>query len=503
MPAHPDPRRPNVLFVTLDQFRADSLSCAGHPLVRTPHLDALAAEGVRFARHYSQAAPCAPGRAALYTGTYQMNNRVVANGSPLDSRLDNVAFMAQRAGYHPVVFGYTDQAADPRQITDPADPRWSNWEGVLPGFEELLCLDERHEAWLQWLRELGYEGDATTDPDIALATEHERPAEHSVTQFLTDRFLAWLHDQGRGADAQPWFAHLSFIRPHPPYDAAGHFATMYDPAACPPALPAPLPLHPLHDVLLNVAWVSAPTDPAEVAQLRAQYYGMISEVDHHLGRIVAALRERGEWDDTLVVITSDHGEQLGDQGLVQKCGYFEASYHILCIVRDPHGVAGEVIEHFTENVDIAPTICDAIGLPVPQQCDGFPLTPFLRGEQPPLWRDEAHYEWDWRDALIMLDPTREHTWPWRRSLERHNLAVVRTATHAYVQFADGDWLCFDLAADPSWQVTVSDPAVVLPLAQRMLVWRQQYLDRTLTGVLMRDGGIGRRPDPIAAGWLSP
>lgn len=494
--------RPNVLFVTLDQFRADSLSCAGHPLVRTPHLDALAAEGVRFARHYSQAAPCAPGRAALYTGTYQMNNRVVANGSPLDSRLDNIAFMAQRAGYHPVVFGYTDQAADPRQIADPADPRWSNWEGVLPGFDEILCLDERHAAWLECLQELGYTGPQATDPDIALTTEHERPAEHSVTQFLTDHFLDWLGEQPNQPGDTPWFAHLSFIRPHPPYDAAGHYAVMYDPADCPPPLPIPQPVHPAHDILLSVGWINAPSDPAEVARLRAQYYGMISEVDHHIGRIIDTLQQRGEWENTMVVVTSDHGEQLGDQGLIQKCGYFEASYHIICIVRDPAGIHGAVVDEFTENVDIAPTICDAIGLPVPTQCDGFPLTPFLRGEQPPRWRSAAHYEWDWRDAFIMMEPNREHTWPWKRSLERRNLAVVRTNSHAYVQFGDGDWICFDLAADPGWQVTTTDPAVVLPLAQRMLVWRQQHLDRTLTGMLMRDGGIGRRPPPVAGPYFT-
>ena len=80
---------PNVLLITLDQFRGDTLSAAGHPVVSTPNLDAIAAEGVRFARHFAQAAPCAPGRAALYTGTYQMNNRVVANGTPLDHRFDN------------------------------------------------------------------------------------------------------------------------------------------------------------------------------------------------------------------------------------------------------------------------------------------------------------------------------------------------------------------------------------------------------------------------------
>ena len=481
--------RPNVLFVTLDQFRGDSLSCAGHPLVRTPNLDAIAAQGVRLGRHYAQAAPCAPGRAALYTGTYQMTNRVVANGTPLDFRFDNVARAAVRGGYHPVMFGYTDQGADPREITDPADPRLSHWEGVLPGFEELLCLDERHEPWLAWLRTLGYDGEVVNNPDFALETENERPAEHSVTQFLTDRFLEWLDGQDG-----PWFAHTSFIRPHPPYVAAGHYATMYDPADCPPALPIPQQRHRLHDILLGVSWVTAPADIDELAHMRAQYYGMISEVDAHLGRICDALKARGEWDNTIIIITADHGEQLGDQGLQQKCGWFESSYHILGIVRDPSQPAGHgtVVDEFTENVDIMPTLCEAIGVPVPVQCDGVPLTPFLGGDRPVRWRTAAHYEWDWRDTFIPAGVVGE---PWDRGLERYNLAVVRTDSHAYVQFGTGDWLCYDLAADPTWQTLVTEPAVVLPLAQQMLLWRQHHLDRQLTGMLLRGGGIGRLPDP--------
>ncbi len=481
--------RPNVLFITLDQFRGDSLSCAGHPLVRTPNLDALAVEGVRFARHYAQAAPCAPGRAALYTGTYQMNNRVVANGTPLDHRFDNVARVGLRAGYHPVMFGYTDQGADPRRISDPADPRLSNWEGVLPGFDELLCLDERHAPWLEWLRSLGYDA---TDPDLMLETEHERPAEHSVTTFLTDHFLDWLGEQD-----EPWFAHTSYIRPHPPYDAAGDYATMYDPADCPPPLPIPEDRHPMHDMFLSYPGVAAPSDAEGIAHLRSQYYGMISEVDHHLGRIWQALRDRGEWENTVVIITADHGEQLCDQGLVQKLGFFESSYHIIGLVRDPRHRQGfgTVVTDFTENVDIMPTLCDAIGEPVPLQCDGFPLTPFLRGERPSTWRTEAHYEWDWRDVYITQGA---HEWPWDRRLERQNLAMLRTDRYAYVQFGDGDWLCFDLEADPTWQTKVTDPAVVLPLAQKMLTWRQQHLDRQLTGMLLRNGGVGRMPDPLLA-----
>ena len=130
----------NILLITLDQFRGDCLSCAGHPVVRTPNLDELAQNGVRFSRHYSQAAPCGPGRASLYTGLYQAQHRVVGNGTPLDRRFDNIAWAARRAGYRPTLFGYTDQAIDPRDVTDPADPRLSSYEGVLPGFEVGLDL---------------------------------------------------------------------------------------------------------------------------------------------------------------------------------------------------------------------------------------------------------------------------------------------------------------------------------------------------------------------------
>lgn len=481
-------QRPNILLITLDQFRADSMGCAGHPLVRTPNLDRLAAEGVRFARHYAQAAPCAPGRAALYTGTYQMNNRVVANGTPLDRSLDNVALLGRRAGYRPALFGYSDQGADPRGIVDPSDARLFTWEGVLPGFDLVLNLDEHHQPWLDWLRQLGYEvGSAYPE----LAREHTRPAEHSVTQFFTDSFLSWLDEQ-----TEPWFAHLSFLRPHPPFSAPGSYASMYDPADCPPAVPSPPRREPLHEALLAHPLVAA----SSVAEMRAQYYGLISEVDAHLGRIWDELRRRGEWQSTFIVVTADHAEQLGDQGLQGKVGYFEASYHILGIIRDPAqaDAHGTVVDDFTENVDIMPTLCDVLGQPVPQQCDGLPLTPYLSGTRPSQPKDAAYYEWDWRDVFI---PHGDHPWPWDRRLERHNLAVRRSAERAYVQFGDGTWRCFDLANDPTWRTEVDDSALVLADAQAMLVWRATHTNRALTGMLLTaDGPIGRLPDPLPAGF---
>jgi arylsulfatase A-like enzyme len=469
------------LLITLDQFRADCLSCAGHPVVRTPALDDLAGQGIRLARHYAQAAPCSPGRAALYTGTYQMNNRVVANGTPLDARFDNVAHAARRAGYVPALFGYTDQGVDPRNVDDPDDPRLSTYEGVLPGFDPVLDMSGWQLPWLQWLNSHGYD---FADPVTALACEHERPAELSTSTFLTDVFLGWLGDQ-----SQPWFAHLSYLRPHPPYSAAGEYSTMYDPASLPAPLPVPANRHRLVDGLLRSA-AAAPEDPAQVARMQAQYFGMISEVDAQLARVWAALGDRREWENTVIVVTADHAEQLGDQGLVEKAGFYESSYAIVGIVRDPRFDHTGVVDDFTENVDIMPTICEAMGLEVPSQCDGFPLTPFLEGNRPTSWRSAAYYEWDWRDVFI---PHGDHDWPWDRRLECQNLAVRRSRDRAFVHFGDGSWRCFDLSGDPTWQTEITDPAVVLAEAAEMLSWRSRNLDRTMTGMLLQDGGVGRRP----------
>jgi arylsulfatase A-like enzyme len=482
----------NILLITLDQFRADSLSCAGHPVVKTPHLDALAAQGVRFARHYSQAAPCSPGRASLYTGLYQFNHRVVANGTPLDRRFDNLAKAARRAGYAPTLFGYTDQAVDPRETTGPDDPRLRSYEGMLPGFEAGCFFNATEAApWIEWVRAQGH--DIPDHWEEALATEPQRPASLSQSAWLTDQFLAW-----HGRQDRPWFAHLSQFRPHPPFAAAGEFSTLYHPDA------VPLPVSPaetrdsLHNGLLGHPQMAAPRGEREIRQLRAQYYGMVSEADAQLGRVWAALKASGQWDNTLIIVTSDHGEMLCDHGLIQKGGWFEQSYHILGLIRDPRagGVRGAVVDAFTENVDVFPTLCDAMGVPVPAQCDGLPLTPFLKGETPPWWREAAHWEFDWRAAFI---PSGPHPWPWDRRLESQCLSVRRTRDAGYVHFGDGSWLCFDLARDPTWRTPLTDPAAILRHAQGLMTWRQQHQDRTHTGFLVEHGGIGRWPD-MPAGW---
>jgi arylsulfatase A-like enzyme len=382
------------------------------------------------------------------------------------------------------LFGYTDQSVDPRLTDGPWDTRLQSYEGVLPGFADGVRLAAGDPLlWTDWLKSLGYT--LPDKPDDVLSLEPQRPAEHSMSAFLTDRFLAWLDTR-----EAPWFAHLSQFRPHSPYAAAGHFSKMYDPDAVDLPIAPSDDRHWLHEGLLQHPLLAAPKNEGAMRRLRAQYYGMVSEADHQLGRVWAALKARGAWDDTLIVVTSDHGEQLGDHGLLQKLGFFEASFHILGVVRDPRHNTYGVVERFTENIDVFPTLCEAMGLPVPAQCDGLPLTPLLAGETPPFWRDAAHWEFDWRFSYIANGT---HPWPWDRRLERQNLAVRRDAESAYVQCGDGSWLCFDLVADPGWRTKTTDPARVLEKAQAMLTWRANHADRTMTGMLVEKGGIGRWP----------
>src|SRR5262249_54827839 len=143
----------------------------------------------------------------------------------------------------------------------------------------------------------------------------------------------------------------------------------------------------------------------------AVYYGLMTRVDDELGRLMAFLRASGLIDNTLIIFTSDHGEQMGDHWMVGKGGYFDASYRIPLIVRDPRPSAdasrGKVVSAFTENVDIMPTMLRAIGAPIPHQCDGASLAPFLEtGAAPAGWRDAAHWEFDFRDPADDTPETR-------------------------------------------------------------------------------------------------
>jgi arylsulfatase A-like enzyme len=482
----------NVLFITADQWRGDCLSAAAHPVARTPNLDRLAAGGVSFRRHFAQAAPCGPSRASLYTGMYLMNHRSVLNGTPLDTRHDNVALVARRLGYEPALFGYTDTSIDPRTV-EPDDARLFRYEGVLPGFDPVCHLPEGEPfAWLEWMRADGVDvpDEWRTFVDRPAAgsrwrTQYE--AKHSQTRFLTDRFIEWADDRRAGPGA--WFAHVSFLRPHPPFLAPAPYDTMFDPASVPPPVRAASRAeegaqHPLLGVMIDHPFLKSPDDDQEQRELQATYYGMLAEVDDQMARILDWLDTTDQAERTLVIFTSDHGENLGSHYMLHKLGWFDESYNVPLIVRGPGVHRDVVVDAFTEHVDVLPTICSLLGADVPLQCDGRALTPWLHGEVPGDWRKETHFEFDFRDPD---SPLIEEVFG--ITLEECALAVLRDDHGKYVQFSGYPALpsvFFDLDADPDQLRNVADdPAyavAVLGYTQRMLAWRMQHTERTLTGM---------------------
>jgi arylsulfatase A-like enzyme len=314
-------------------------------------------------------------------------------------------------------------------------------------------------------------------------------AENSETAFLVERLIDWLDHHGD----DPFFIHASFFRPHPPFRNPPGYHDRYDAEAIAPFVAAPTReaeagSHPFNQLALANRAAAAPRSELDRRQLRATYYGAQREVDDRLGDLFGYLEQTGLAGDTLVVLTSDHGEMGCDHWLVEKLGYWDESYFVPLIVRDPRseadGTRGSVVDEFTESVDVLPTLCDWMGVDVPIQVDGMSLRPFVHGEPTPQWRTEAHFEWDFSmpdspQTQAMMGLPLSHSW----------LAVVRGRTRKYVQFAAASNrlppLLFDLEQDPfQLEDLARDPTRAGEAwgeAERLLQWRMRNDDRTLSG----------------------
>ena len=212
----------------------------------------------------------------------------------------------------------------------------------------------------------------------------------------------------------------------------------------------------------------APESEKKLRRLKASYYGLMSEVDDNLGRLFAHLKATGQYDDTLIVFTSDHGEQMGDHWLLGKCGYFEQSYHIPLIVRDPRASAdatrGRTVDAFTENVDIMPTMLEWLGIDAPHACDGRSLIPFLRvvGAAGALARQKRIGN---STSAILRTTAQSARWEYRCTRARST--CIRGERYKYVHFAGLPPLLFDLHDDPhEFRNRAEDPAY-LPVGARI------------------------------------
>ncbi|WP_138469151.1 phosphoric/sulfuric ester hydrolase PehA [Poseidonocella sp. HB161398] len=505
---------PNVLFIVVDQWRGDMLARLGAAGLRTPNIDRLCREGTTFASHYTVTVPCGPSRASLMTGLYAMTHRAVQNTIPLDRRHANLATELRASGYDPALIGYSTSVPDPRAAA-PGDPRFGWLGDVMEGFRPICSFEPEKESYFGWLAQNGVELPAKRD-DIWLpegadavpgATDRPSriPAHLSDTAFFTEAALSYLKGVTPG---RPFFLHLGYWRPHPPFVASAPYHAMYDPAEMPAPVraesaEAEAAQHPLLEFYLRdtsqggffqgAQGRAADMSEAEIRQMRATYWGLMSEIDDQLGRVFAELEEAGLWDDTLIVFTSDHGEQLGDHHLLGKVAYHDESYHIPLVIRDPRRPdrAGEVETAFTESVDVMPTILDWLGATPPAHVDGRSLLPFLDGQPPADWRQEAHFEYDFRNVFYSRPEEELGV-----GMDEASLAVIRDGKWKYVHFAALPPLLFDLEADPHQFVNLAaDPAhaaVVAEYAGRMLSWRMRHADRSLTGYASSPGGLVNR-----------
>ncbi len=471
-------------------------------MVRTPNIDALAKDGVVFPKHYTCSVPCGPSRATFLTGMYPQNHRMITNGTPLNRDFTNMALELRKGGFDPVMFGYTDITPDPRDRA-PQDPALKSYEGVLPGFTVGAGLIEDNKPWLSDLKRKGYHvrksGYDIYRPDRSVPEKGltSQPAvfraEDSDTAWLTDRVI----DHLAMTEGEPFFVQANFIKPHPPFIAPAPYNDLYRGSnAIPSRTRAENPeaeaeSHPFMEYSLGIQKLSgfikgvaeeegdrpdqsvASLSDEDIGNIRATYYGLMTEVDNQIGRLIRHLKDNDLYDDTMIIFTSDHGEQMGDHHMLGKASYFEASYHIPLIIKGPKGsVCGQTIDRFTESIDLLPTILEANGLSVPHQCDGHSLLPFLQGREPETWRSFVCHHYDFRNVAT-------------RSAEEHfglhsdscNLSIIRDDNHKLVHFSALPPLLFDVKADPGELKNLAGEPdyapVLLDYTRRLLSWRMQ------------------------------
>ena len=499
-----------ILFIVIDQLRADCLHGALADAIDVPNFRALMADGVTFKRHYTVTNPCGPARASLFTSLYAMNHRSVRNGAPLDGTLDTLPKALRSAGVEPLLFGYTDTSADPRG-RDPADPALRSYEGVMPGFTELLVMQsETCHPWVADLLAKGYEvPQALGDIYLPVSPEPARPAaltdpalyraEDSDTAFLTDHAIAALSTRQRGG----WCAHVNYVRPHPPFVAPAPYNDMYAPGKLPqPAAAGERAVHPVIEAAFSrrdrsplsigfdLSWESMSVDDTQ--SLRAVYLGLVSEVDAQIGRLIESLKSSGQFDETLIIVTSDHGEMLGDHCIWGKECFYEPAFHVPLIIRDPRRreTAGKVVDAFTESIDLAPTLLDWLGQKPPLGFNGRSLLPFLDGQMPEAWRDYMFAELD------LGDPERATCYQKHLDLpmSQCNLAILREERWKYVHVNGGlPPLLFDMIDDPEEKRNLAeDPAFapeLLRLARRMLDHRMTHADHRLSRLKLTERGV--------------
>jgi arylsulfatase A-like enzyme len=433
----PAARRPNILLITSDQQRADCFGFEGRK-IRTPHLDALARDGTRFSACITPNVVCQPSRASILTGLLPSSHGVSDNGIDLPPAASRAGFAGQlsRAGYATAMIGkahfatyLTFAPTGSPECIDSSAGFGPTWTGPYMGFDRADLMLLGHNYWLPFKppRGLQYEawyyGDGRGDEKNASYPGYA-PRTPTPQTYHSQLPQAWHNstwvgnktiDFMRAHKDEPFCAWASFPDPHHPFDAPEPWSLLHHPDD------VDIPEHRTRDFERRPWWHRASvetvpklsgellkmrseysripelSDP-QLRELTANYYGMISLIDHNVGRILIELNDLGLADNTLVIFTSDHGDWLGDHGLVLKGPMmYDGLLRVGLIMRGPGIAAGRVIGEPVSTLDLCSTIVDFAGTVPDGPSDSVSLRPLLQGD---AGRDFAYNEWDLRAGRV-------------------------------------------------------------------------------------------------------
>ena len=474
---------PNFLLISADQQRGDCIGVEGRR-IRTPHLDALAGQGTRFSCAITPCVICQPARASILTGVLPRTHGVHDNGIDLDPNRGESGFAGILAAtdYDTAFFGkahfstyHTFQPTGTPECIE-SSASFNDWHGPYMGFNHLEIMLAAGQNWFpeppkghhyeRWFHADGQGKERTEaywrnagDTKGAAQTWHsELPVAWHNSTWTADRAINWLRrERGR-----PFCAWVSFPDPHHPFDCPLPWSRLHSPSS------VDLPRFRERNFEGRPWWheqvlTSEPHGSAESVEMRKNYsrigpqsddqlreiiantFGQIALIDHHVGRLMIALQETGLADNTVVIYFSDHGDWLGDHGLVLKGPmHYDGLLRVPLIMRGPGIPAGKVANAPVSTIDLAPTLLDYSGLHVPETFHGTSLRPVAENN---AGRDHALNEWE----LL----------PGRAGVAL-SLRTVRTRTHRMtMDMTTGTGELYDLAVDPCETRNIFDePSVV-------------------------------------------
>jgi arylsulfatase A-like enzyme len=426
--------RANVLILISDDHMLDALGCAGNPAIRTPHLDRLAAEGVRFTRCISPNPICTPARACILTGQDSWTNGCVFFGEPIRESSPLWPRLLAAAGYDTFFTG-----------------KWHN-----DGQPSLRGFTGGAEIYVGGM----YDHSRLPVIQYGEARKARKPADKPSSELFVDAAIRFL--DAREGD-KPFCICVAFTAPHDPWIPPPDYAAMYKPEAMPVrgnfmARP-PFKTHPSFPTLRDQKQLPFPRTEADVRQALTQYYGMITHMDAHIGRLLATLDAQGLSRDTLVIFVGDQGYSMGSHGFVGKQTMYKEGIITPLIVRYPRiRRGGPTSGALVSIVDLLPTICEAAGVEVPETVEGQSLLGLYQGK---------------------TERIRDHVFASFHSPTRHYMSTrcIRTERYKLIQHLLTDEVeLFDLQTDPLELTNLAGQSeyaeLQARLTEKLMAWRK-------------------------------